>query len=933
MEKTTLFSGGVIVEWKKQLAFRHIVALILSLLLSTGLTAMPYGAFFKANTESVTLSGTINIIWGDAIDVPSTTEFYLTDGYGGLTRLLLNQELLYSSGEIFSLNGQTVMLKGEWINGSNNEGKNPIFNVQSISSETRNNLLHQTNTPKHLIGTKSFVFILCKSADELGEPKPLSFFKDMYLNTYPGLDHYWRELSYNNINLTGSDAFGWYTMPQPKSYYIYDQNGDGNIEPDFSRITEDCTSAADADIYFPNYYGINLMFNIPHSSAYGTSGWVLNRDNVTRNYGITWIFPWVYGFGLCVIEHEIGHTFGLPHTYANLADVNVWDVMGGCSSLNINDPVYGYLGNHTIAYHKDTLGWIPIEQTYITEGVGEFTVILEQLAIPQTTNYKLIKVPIGGSSTHFYTVEARKRVGYDQGIPGNAVIIHEVDSTREAPAMIVDLDEDASTHEEQMWTPGETFISITNGITLTVNTETDTGFMVTLDIGPTPPQFTTCDLQPAIPKSECVGLVALYNSTNGEDWLNNQGWLEYLDPCDWQGVGCNLNHVKWIDIANNRLSGYIPAEIGNLFYLEKVDLRNNQLSGNIPPELGNLANAKYLYLNDNHLSGSIPLNLANLDNVIYLDLSGNLLGGVIPNEFAGLSKLVYLNLRNNQLSGTIPLEFGGVSNIRTLDLRGNQLSGGLPLELFNKQFTDVFLGENQLSGGIPAEIGNWTYIQNLDLGSNLLSGSIPAELWTLTDLYSLDIGNNALEGEISPSIVNLTHLGDYELTVDFGHNKFYASNPSVISFLNEKDPDWAETQTLSPTDLQGSVQSSVSVELTWQPIPYIDDGGYYEIHVATTSSGPYILHGITSDKTNSSYLADGLTPEVPYYFVLRTYTPVHTNQKNELWSEFTGEFVITIPANAPTPTLKPTPTSTLTPTSTPVPSQGEYIFIPIIVKP
>ena len=31
--------------------------------------------------------------------------------------------------------------------------------------------------------------------------------------SYPGLDHYWRELSYNQMNVTGSEVVGWYTLP------------------------------------------------------------------------------------------------------------------------------------------------------------------------------------------------------------------------------------------------------------------------------------------------------------------------------------------------------------------------------------------------------------------------------------------------------------------------------------------------------------------------------------------------------------------------------------------------------------------------------------------------------------------------------------------------------------------------------------------------
>lgn len=73
----------------------------------------------------------------------------------------------------------------------------------------------------------------------------------------PGLDHYFRELSFNNVNLTGSAVCGWYTLPQPRSYYVYGSPA----QLDFQRAANDCTGVADADVYFPGFVGINLLFN------------------------------------------------------------------------------------------------------------------------------------------------------------------------------------------------------------------------------------------------------------------------------------------------------------------------------------------------------------------------------------------------------------------------------------------------------------------------------------------------------------------------------------------------------------------------------------------------------------------------------------------------------------------------------------------------
>lgn len=64
----------------------------------------------------------------------------------------------------------------------------------------------------------------------------------------------------------------------------------------------------------------------------------------------------------------------------------------------------------------------------------------------------------------------------------------------------------------------------------------------------------------------------------------------------------------WLDLSDNRLSGTIPPELGNLAYLEELLLHGNTLNGAIPAALGNLAaqQLERLYLADNQLSGCIP---------------------------------------------------------------------------------------------------------------------------------------------------------------------------------------------------------------------------------------------------------------------------------------------------------------------------------------
>ena len=182
--------------------------------------------------------------------------------------------------------------------------------------------------------------------------------------------------------------------------------------------------------------------------------------------------------------------------------------------------------------------------------------------------------------------------------------------------------------------------------------------------------------------SDRAALVALYNATGGENWLNSDGWLGSQPIGQWRGVTTD---------DNGRVT--------------RLNLRDNQLSGEIPAELGDLSNLIDLYFFGNGLSGEIPGELGNLSNLTHLDLDDNQLSGEIPGELGNLSNLTELILSNNQLSGEIPVELGNLSNLIGLDLHSNQLNGEIPAELGNlSSLTGVFLSSNQLTGCIPASL-------------------------------------------------------------------------------------------------------------------------------------------------------------------------------------------------------------------------------------
>ena len=178
------------------------------------------------------------------------------------------------------------------------------------------------------------------------------------------------------------------------------------------------------------------------------------------------------------VAHEMGHSLGDPHS-----DCGVWEKIGAC---RISDPVLGCIPDHDLAAYKDLYhGWIPSGMTYVAPDPSTATITLQRLAQPPVSSarsYLLAKIPIGGSATHFYSVEARRFAGYDASMPGEAVIIQDVDTMRPEPAHIVDADGGDCGDKGAMWTVGEQYVDLANGITISVNSATATSYNVTIHL-------------------------------------------------------------------------------------------------------------------------------------------------------------------------------------------------------------------------------------------------------------------------------------------------------------------------------------------------------------------------------------------------------------------------------------------------------------------
>ena len=283
-------------------------------------------------------------------------------------------------------------------------------------------------------------------------------------------------------------------------------------------------------------------------------------------------------------------------------------------------------------------------------------------------------------------------------------------------------------------------------------------------------------------ETDRAALVALYDSTGGDNWRGNTNWKSDKPLGEWYGITTNEDgRVESIDFNHhNGLTGSIPPDIGDLVYLRKINLEGNDLTGSIPFEIENLIHLEILNLRFNELTGPIPPGIVNLVNLKEIDLDVNDINGHIPSNIGDLVNLAHISLAQNELTGPIPPGIINLVNLKEINLGANDINSGIPSGIGNLiSLTSVNLGNNGLTGSIPPEIGNLVNLTLLIFSGNQLTGPIPVEIGNLVNLTYLGMSSNLLRDPIPPEIGNLVHLTELYL----GSNQLTGQIPSEIGNL------------------------------------------------------------------------------------------------------------------------------------------------------
>ncbi len=471
----------------------------------------------KATPGTQNLTGWISLLYGDP--APKS-------GQRGVTRIVLNNDtgstiaqLSMNESDARTYLGQRVTVQGVALppvatfQASGGQSV-PLMSVEAVTPviQSPGTAPAQLSSVSGVSGSQPWINVTCRFSDYATEPHNVAFYGGLFSTSYPGLDNYWQQISSGLVNLSGTTTTStWFVLPYNRAHYLPGGSADLNA------LAQDCTAAADASVYFPNFVGINLMFNADLDCCAWGGNQTMTLDGQTKSYRMTWLPPWAQA--QAYLAHEMGHGFGLPHS-SGPADnppsglniyVSDWDVMsassGTCAAYDAN---YGCLATGTNGYYLEMAGWLPPSRE-VTVTSGTQNVTLERLRLnTSTTSTLLAKVPIAGSSRRFYTVQVHDLSGYDQNVPGQAVIIYYVNldydvNTNTGPALVVDADVGVNTNVNDagaMWEPGETYTDAANNISIGVLSKSGSTYTVRItNGGSSNDSFSTPTVIPSLPYS------------------------------------------------------------------------------------------------------------------------------------------------------------------------------------------------------------------------------------------------------------------------------------------------------------------------------------------------------------------------------------------------------------------------------------------------
>ncbi len=258
-----------------------------------------------------------------------------------------------------------------------------------------------------------WAILLCKWNDNLSEPFPRWYYENLFSTPGVGFNNmvdFFRLYSHGNLDLSGSQVFGWFVLPHARSEYT----GSGVNPAGRQQLIDWAKEAATAaGVDLSKFFGVVVCMN-SSTDLFGELGAAV-CDNGSSE-------PSPLG-------QEMLHGYGVNHARLNGSTQDYTDPFDVMSVFNAfmakTDPNFTQIGPGLNAAIMDSKGWLDPERVWTYLG-GNSTVQLRPHHRRDLPGFLVAKVGP-------YYVELHVAEGFDAGImnPSNpfdaVVLVHRFD--------------------------------------------------------------------------------------------------------------------------------------------------------------------------------------------------------------------------------------------------------------------------------------------------------------------------------------------------------------------------------------------------------------------------------------------------------------------------------------------------------------------------
>jgi len=270
--------------------------------------------------------------------------------------------------------------------------------------------------------TSRWAILLCKFADDPAPTNTLLHYQRLFTGVGTGsfnMVDFFRDMSHGQLDLSGSEVFGWFTLGQNRSVFAGNVSSPPPGKVNRNGLFDLCTQAAKAPnppqqpVPLEAFDGI-VVSMLGNTDLWGGPPGVMHT--FCDDYSLS-----RFNLSPSPLGQEMGHGYGLDHAKQEGSEVEYmdpWDVMSVFGAFMADNDEWGTIGPGLNAQCMRSRGWLDESRVWKPSS-NSFDLNIQLRPLHRHDMPGLLAAELPGG----FLVEYRKRERWDAGF-ASAVFVH-----------------------------------------------------------------------------------------------------------------------------------------------------------------------------------------------------------------------------------------------------------------------------------------------------------------------------------------------------------------------------------------------------------------------------------------------------------------------------------------------------------------------------